>query len=364
MQNNLSAQEQSILSTITFFDIFNYPLTLFEMWKWQYKNFQFPISNFQSNSKSQISNSKISEIQKILENNENLRKVIESKNGFYFLQGREELVARRRDLYRNAEERWKKLQRVANILQYVPNVKMIAACNTLPINDFKPESDIDAFIIVKKNRIWQTRFFVTALVGLLGQWRHKKNIAKKICLSFYVTDDALNLEPIAKKPYDIYLAYWIALVAPLYVSGCHSEGTEGERKISLTAGGFFASAQDDVYRKFLHANSWVKNYLPNFIGFEPVEFERKVGKSRFFDSIKEIKEKISDSKIGDWFEKFFKKIQKNKMGKNYQSAYRRGGSNVIISDQILKFHEIDRRDEFRKIFELKLAKILNIPTCG
>lgn len=360
MSNNLSFSEYSILSTLVFFDIFDYPLTIFEVWKWVYQNFQFPISNFQSIPNSQFSISRhscrISEIQDLLENSENLHKIIDSKNGFYFLRGRGELVARRRDLYRDAEARWKKLRRVANILQYIPNVKMIAACNTLPINDFKPQSDIDVFIIVKKNRIWQTRFFVTTLVSLLGEWRHKKNIAKKICLSFYVTDDALNLEPIAKKPYDIYLTYWIALVAPLYKYNWNSDESRGQPSA-------FAGISD-IYQQFLKANSWVKEYLPNFFGYEPVEFERRVGESKFFSSIKKIEEKISDSKIGDWFEKFFKKIQKNKMGKNYQSAYRKGGSDVIISDQMLKFHEIDRREEFRKIFELKLTKILNMLTCG
>lgn len=352
MSNNSTPQVQSILSTLAFFDIFNYPLTVFEIWKWFYKNYGVAKRSFASDEASASSlqqELKISDIQELLENNETLKKVIATKNGFYFLKGREELVARRLNLYREAEARWRKLRKIAAILQVVPNVKMIAACNTLPINDFKPESDIDVFIIVKKNRIWQTRFFVTALVSLLGQWRHKKNVAKKICLSFYITDNALNLEPIAKKPYDIYLAYWVALVAPLYI-----EKPKPQIK----------NQELNIYREFLNANSWVRNYLPNFIGFEPVEFERKVGKSRFFDSVKKIKEEISDSKIGDWFEKFFKKIQKNKMRKNYQSAYYRNGSNVIISDQMLKFHEIDRREEFRKIFELKLAKILNILACG
>jgi len=325
---NLTFQENSILSTLVFFDIFNYPLTLFEVWKWMYK-----MQNEKCKSQNDNLKFKISEIQEILENSENLKKVIESKNGFYFLRGRENLVSRRRNLYRDAEERWKKLRQVADILQYVPNVKMIAACNTLPINDFKPQSDIDVFIIVKKNRIWQTRFFITALVSLLGEWRHKKNIAKKICLSFYITDDALSLEPIAKKPYDIYLTYWIALVAPLYV-------------------------EKDIYQKFLESNSWVRNYLPNFIGFEPVEFERKVGKSKFFALVKKIKEKVSDSKIGDRVERFFRNVQKSKMERNYQSAYYKKDLSVIISDQMLKFHEIDRRDEFRKKFELKMAEIL------
>jgi hypothetical protein len=340
----LTFQEHSILSTLTFFDIFNYPLTTFEVWKWQYQ-----AQSSKLKTQSYNSELKASEIQTLLETNENLQKVVESKNGLYFLKGRKELVTRRLNLYREAEARWRKLKKIATVLQIVPNVLMIAACNTLPINDFKAKSDIDAFIIVKKKRLWLTRFLVTVLVALFGQWRHKKNIAGRICLSFYITDEALNLRSIAKSPYDIYLTYWVALVAPVYNFQFPIPNFQSNSKFK----------NYNIYQQFLSANFWVREYLPNFIGFEPVENERKVKDIWIFKTIKRISEGVLNTKLGDFLENLFRKIQKDKMAKNYQSAYRKGGSDVIISDKMLKFHEIDRRDEFRKRFELKLTKTLN-----
>jgi hypothetical protein len=45
------------------------------------------------------------------------------------------------------------------------------------------------------------------------------------------------------------------------------------------------------------------------------------------------------------------------MKKNYHSAFKKESSDVIISDQMLKFHEVDKRDAFRKKFEEKLKRI-------
>jgi hypothetical protein len=336
---NLSSLEQAIVSTCLYFDIFDYPLTLVELWKWLYVNFQFSISNFQ------LKGAKISDIQEVLENSENLKKVIESKNGFYFLKGKENFVDLRFQKYKFAQLRWKKLKRIVTLLQAIPNVMMIAACNMMAINDIKPESDIDVFIIIKKNRIWLTRFLITLLVRAVGQWRHKKRIAGKICLSFYITDDALNLQSIAKKPYDIYLTYWVTLIVPLYKNQNFNSKFKNNK------------IQKDIYQEFLKANFWVNEYLPNFISFEPVKFERKVSENKFFNLIKIIGERISDSRIGDWSEKLFKKIQKQKMEKNYQSAYYKKDLSVIISDQMLKFHELDRRILVRNLFEKKMAEI-------
>ena len=256
--------------------------------------------------------------------------IINKKNGFYFLKGGEENVDLRRNRHKLAQPRWKKLRRIAAFLQLIPNVKMVAACNTLSINDVKPGSDIDVFIIVKDGRIWQTRFMITMLVALLGQWRHKDRIDNKICLSFYVTDGKLNLESITKKPYDIYLNYWISFIFPL-----------------LDRGG---------YDEFIKENKWAKNNLPNFVKYNPVLFERKVSKIFLLNSIKNFLEKVLCGKFGDMIESFFKKFQIKKMKQDSQS-WKREDSDVIISDQMLKLHEKDRREEFRKLFEKKLSEV-------
>ncbi|MFA6296501.1 MAG: hypothetical protein WC663_04045 [Patescibacteria group bacterium] len=304
--------ERAVLSAISYYDIFEYPLTSWEIFKWGYDRKQET-----ENRKQKI---KLSEINNILSNSEKIKNILCHKNGFYFLNGREEIVEIRRQRYLLAQKRWKKLQRITTILQVVPFIKMIAGCNNLLINNIKPESDIDVFVVVKSGRMWMTRFLLTSLVSLLGQWRHKDRISGKICLSFFVTDDNLNLEKIAKKPYDIYLNNWVLLAAPLL--------------------------DRNIYSKFMQENGWAKNSMPNALEYLPVGYERKIKKILFLDLIRNICEKILGGKIGNELEKIFRKIQIKKM--------RGKGLDVIISDKMLKFHEVDRRDQFREEFEINL----------
>jgi len=104
------------------------------------------------------------------------------------------------------------------------------------------------------------------MYSVMGQWRHKNHIAKKLCLSFYVTDDNLNFQPIAKKPYDIYLDYWITMVSPLLDRG--------------------------VYSKFVKENDWVGSSLPGRYKYKPIDYEREVQVSKVLDSIRRLLEII------------------------------------------------------------------------
>ena len=322
--NNL---EKAIISTLAYFKVHKYPLTLLEIYKWLYVD---RIKNLESRIKER--KIKVSDIQKTLDESESLKKVIKCKNGFYCLRGDENLVELRKKRHNLAQSRWKKLRRIATILQIVPNLKLFAACNTLVLNDIREDSDIDVFVIIKDGRMWQTRFFITVLVALLGQWRHKNNIANKICLSFYVTDKKMNLKWLAKKPYDPMLTYWVTFIYPLLDRG--------------------------VYGKFIEENKWVKNHVPNFIKYNPNLLERRVAKVYIFDILRKLLEAILNTGIGNFVEKIFKKIQIGKMKKG--DSWKRDNTDVVISDQMLKFHEKDRRDYFRKVYEENLVDIEKI----
>jgi hypothetical protein len=323
----LKELEKAVISTLAYFKVHKYPLTLMEIYKWLYVD---RIKNLELRIKGEAI--KISDIQKSLDEGENLKKIIKCKNGFYYLVGDENLVELRKKRHNLAQGRWKKLRRIATILQVIPNIKMIAACNTLVLNDIKEDSDIDVFVIIKDGRMWQTRFFITTMVALLGQWRHKDNIANKICLSFYITDRKMNLEWLSKKPYDPMLTYWVTFLYPLLDRG--------------------------TYDKFIAENNWVRKFVPHFIKYNPNILERKVAKVYIFDILKKLLEVILDTKIGDFIEKLFKKIQEGKMKKNSKS-WQRNDTDVVINDQMLKFHEKDRRDYFREVYEENLKNIFS-----
>jgi hypothetical protein len=328
----LNLLEKSVLATVAYYDVLDYPLTGVEVFKYLINPLRL-ISQLGAGDELELGPIKRNEFLDILKilKNKNLKKFIEEKNGFYFLKGRRDLFEQRIERQKIAIQRWKKVYKVIKYLQICPFIKMIAVCNSLAIDNSKQEADIDFFIIVKRNRIWLTRFLITLIVWLLGEWRHKKRVAAKICLSFYITDAALNLENISILPYDIYLAHWIAQLKPVY-------------------------CRDDIYKKFILANKWLKTYLSNLDQILNIRYpEFKINK--FSLSIQELLEKILKGGFGNIIEKFFGAIQRFKIKRKL--VEHKIPTAVVVSDEVLKFHENDRREFFQEEFKKRLKLLTN-----
>ncbi len=294
----MNQQNKKILETIAWFDVFDWPLNLAELQKYA-----------QLESSDEIPNDSL--------------KSIENINGFYFLKGRQEIIRKRIFRQKIAIKKIKIGKFAAEILSFIPFIKMVAICNDLAYFNAPKESDIDFFIVVKSGRIWTARFFSTIILFFLGLWRHGKKIKNRICLSFFICDNNLNLEEIAYKN-DIYLKFWILQIILLF-----------NRK--------------DIYQKFLKENSWVTKDFPGFFRNLPsqkIGIETKIIQIFF--------EKILEGRLGNFLEKFLKIIQLRIMNK--KSPWQKE-KNVIISNKILKFHERDRRKYFRNTFNQKLIEI-------
>lgn len=300
--------ENAIYKTIVYFDIFSYPLTEIEVHKWLWK--------------------KKADIKEVILALEKLSKAkkITYKDGLYFLPGRERYISERRLKYIQAEKKYTKVKRISKILQIIPFIRFIGVCNTLPILDFNEESDIDIFIIVKKNRMWTTRFLTTALTAIVGQWRHGTRVHDKLCLSFYVTTDNLNLESIAIKPKDPYLVYWVNFLTTIL--------------------------DRDVYSHFWEQNQWIKEFTPNTRPQEMLEKRRKIKESTLVNTVRKIAEKILWKRLGSAVEKKLRNWQLSKIKKREQE--RETPSHILFKDSILKFHEIDRREKYREEWTKKI----------
>ena len=112
---DLSFLELFILNTITYFDVFDYPLTLNEVYTYLYTGGM------------EGSNYSLEEISETLETSEKLNKIITTQGGFYFLKGREEIIQTRLDHYNLADKKFKIALRAIKLLKYCPGIKMIAA---------------------------------------------------------------------------------------------------------------------------------------------------------------------------------------------------------------------------------------------
>jgi hypothetical protein len=326
--NNL---EKSILATIAYFNIFEHPLTLMEVWQWLYaypepKNKRtYELNN--SGTKEPV---KIFDIKKAIDNSDYLKQRLDFQNGFYFLKGRQGLVKKRMERYNIAESKYNKTIRVVKILKFIPYLKMIAVCNNLAFNNAKEESDIDLFIITKSGRLFFTRFFVTLITHLFKMRRHRHYIKDRICLSFYITDRFLNLESLLLKPSDPHFAVWFSQFVPLYDQG--------------------------IFNKLMTENKWLKNYLPNILIYYPTQ-RRAIADTFFSRGIKNFGEYILHGFLGDNLEKMARSAQLKRIRQNKQSKLWKGGTDVVVNDNILKFHEEDRRQIYRTNMENIINKL-------
>lgn len=221
-------------------------------------------------------------------------------------------------------KKWRLAVRGAKLLCLAPFVRMVAVGNTLAIEHAREDSDIDFFIVAKIERLWTVRLFSLLLLQLAGLRRHGRQIQDRLCLSFYATEEALDLSTLAKSPLDPYLAYWVASLWPVY-------GRE-------------------TYEKFWQANSWIKQFLPTAFA-RKTNGPRRVDESWFSKSWRRSFEWILSRVFGNALEKFCRLVMLRRIYSHPESRLKRQETDVVVSDQILKFHETDRRVKIREEWE-------------
>lgn len=299
---------QSIFNTLAYFDLSDYPLTKEELFSflWQPPAISYP---------------------DFLNDIAGLN--LDSKFGFYFLPGREKIVEERRRKLLISEQKLKIAGRAIKIIKAIPFLRAVFVCNTAGSGQANEDSDIDFFIVTEKNRIWITRFFVTLLLELFHLRRVGKRIKNKICLSFYVTTENLDLAKWRVADDDIHFAYWLNQMLPVF-------------------------DPDNYYLKFLEANSWTKTYLPNLDANQAASYLSRIPESTLGKGWKKAWEKMWEGSYGDMVNNQAKQIQLSKMKFSGKPIDRGEDKGVVINDGVLKFHEKDTRVAYRQEWQKKV----------
>ncbi len=310
--------KKSIAETLAWFDIFDYPLTCEELHKnlWgidcagglDYIDFFLLIDSLLS------------------------EELFEKKGGYYFLAGREDIIAKREEKVKFVEEKLKVAKRAAKKIRWIPFVRAMFVCNTVAGGYTTKGSDVDVFIVVRENRLWITRFLVTTVLGLFRLRRRGHSVINKICLSFYIADNHLDLSDIRLEGDDIYLVYWINQLVPIYDPG---------------------GIRSEIYKE----NGWAKKYLPNGFGDYDLLGRYRVGDFVWSKRVKRFFEKMWGGGYGNFLNNQAKDIQKSRMKLNRKSVQNEDNTHVVITDEMLKFHENDRRGYYRGLWGKKIAKV-------
>lgn len=298
----------SIIDTLAFFAIFEFPLTTTEIFNWLW---QPPVE--------------VTRVEVILEL-ERLVLVgaIQSDGGYFFLGPIAPALERRRHAHWLVAHKLRRARRALRWATWIPFLEAVFMCNTVAFGWPRPQSDIDVFVVVRRNRLWLTRLLITAAIGLSGYRRHGKYVADRVCLSFYITDDVLDLAAVQIEPNDILLTYWVVFLHPLYDSALVAN--------QITARNHWATVRVPraIPDQLIHPSAavhWIGNAVKKQLGF----FLR--------------------GRLGDWLNYGVGFFQKRKMRGNVHSIQNQPDSRVVVSDTMLKFHENDRRAQYREQWE-------------
>lgn len=242
--------EKAILKTLIYADIFDYPLTIYEIHKWLIGK-----------------KTTLRQVEKTLKQLTEKRK-IKTEKGYYFLPKRLKIISKRQRRRKHAIEYFKKARILTAILKIIPWIKLVGVSGGLAMENTQKKDDIDLFIITSRNRLWVSRLLALGLLSLIRQRRkvkdQKSKVAGKLCLNILLEEDKL-----AQKQKDIYLAHEVLQMKVLW-------------------------QRDDVYQRYLVENQWVFGFLPNWVGEKNKKKELGI-KSKDYNLVIDILEKFAKS---------------------------------------------------------------------
>jgi hypothetical protein len=208
---NHTTLDQSVIKTLLYYDIFDYPLKASEV-------FKFLGVNSVTESDVLESLDELAEQQTIYRFGE-----------FYGVRSSEANVIRRIKGNKEAEKYTTIAQKKARFIAQFPFVRAVMASGSLSKNYMDEKSDLDFFIVTSPNRLWIAR---TLLV--LYKILFLNNSHKFLCINYFVDVHHLEIEE-----KNIFTATEVATLLPLH-------GAE-------------------YYQNLQRANSgWLRKYFPNF----------------------------------------------------------------------------------------------------
>ncbi len=300
MHDRSQSLRRSLLATLAYFDLFEYPLTLVELRRFRYRFSEDDAPPDAAEVLAALSDDAIGE-----------------RDGYYFLAGKGAIVDERRRRYRLAEKKFARARRVAAWMRLLPSVRLIAVCNSLAIANADERSDIDLFVVARRGTLWVTRLVAVGTLAIMGLRPAGEDHADKVCMSFFLSDNHLDISDMAQRPDDTYLRYWIATLVPIYDAG-------------------------DTHAAFLAANAWISDRLPA-VRRDPRPPGEHVSAGAVFRLLAAA-------------EPFAKRLQERMFPAEIRDLAGKD-TRVVVTDDVLKFHVNDRRQQFESLFRERLAAL-------
>jgi len=305
--------DKSILKTVCYFDLFDYPPTILEIWRWF-----FNLDLDQTNSPG------LSQIRARLTESNLLRQEVGYRDGFYFLAGKEHLVFERMNRHNIAVRKFRKALKIIRLLKFLPYIKMIAVSNTLAYSNSRTQGDIDLFFITEHDKLWQARFLVVTFLKFLGLRPTAEKNEDRFCTPFFVSERHLNLEMVKSSQHDSHFACWLSQIWPVW--------------------------NEKVYQELFEKNNWIKKIVPNALMIKTSSRRSLIGTRSWTAEVLAAILDFVPRKLFCW-------LQLRVMPASLKGAVNKN-NDVVINDHLLKFHQQDKRAYYNKRLSESLDRLL------
>ena len=231
---------------------------------------------------------------------------------------------------KNSPQKWdnfyiEKTNKFIKYIKWIPGIKMVGIWNSISMNCSKKTSDIDLYIVTKKNRLWLVRILSSLVFQVLWVRKTIKKHEWRFCLSFFSTLDWMDFSEFALED-DIYLYFWSIYFKPILdYDNTYSKFIEVNK----------SWAKFDSYKNILDEN---RSYI-KYSSYPSLPLKRNLFKRHL-------------SKILDLFDVVLKRIFLPKTKKSFTKLEKPFW--VVISDDLLKFHDKDIRKKIKSILYTKV----------
>ncbi|HST06518.1 MAG TPA: hypothetical protein VLQ48_17530 [Chloroflexia bacterium] len=205
----VSAVARSILGALAYADLFDYPLTLAQVYRYQIGTLY---------TQEQLAAALTSDLTLA-------RSISRSPEGFYSLASRETVFVTRREREAASAKIWRRARLYSRFLSHFPFVRMVAVTGALAVDNIADNPDIDLLVVTLPGRVWIARRLIVGLVRLARLWRDD------LCPNYIISRDNLTLDQ-----RDLFTAHELAQMIPLY-------GLK-------------------LYERMISQNEWANEYLP------------------------------------------------------------------------------------------------------
>jgi hypothetical protein len=209
--------EKSILKTLEYSNVFNFPLTSLEVYKYLIANKAYSYKQVKLGLKNLVKQKKVSKY-----------------GNYYGFKGLgNNIEKQRKHSITLCNKAFKRAQNDLKPIYKLFFVNLIAITGSVAAKNAKQGEDTDLFIITQKNFLWITRLIVVLFL------KQKKLYKNPYCPNIYICENSLTWNT-----KNVYIANEIARLQPLF-------------------------NKNNTYQRFLQKNSWVCEYLPNFANYIP-----------------------------------------------------------------------------------------------